>query len=649
MTFRSAWIAAAWYLALTIALTWPAAAGLTRNVPWDLGDSLQVMWILGWGADHLLRFLSGDWGALSGFWSANIFGREPLALAYSEHLLALTLPILPVYALTENLILCYNLLFFSTFVLSGVGTYLLVRDLTGSPRGGFVAGLIYAFALYRIGQYSHLQVISSQWMPFALYGLRRYFEARRVRALAGATAALVLQNLSCGYYLFFFSPLVLAYALFEIGSRRLWRDRRVWIGLSFAGIAVAAATVPFLLPYLELRRLGHSERSLAEVVEFSADVYSYLTAHWHHPIYGAALRVWPKPEGDLFPGVLPVLLAGLGVGAHVRHLWRQSRPAPDRRPKWEIRLTTTLFALAATSAALIFLTGGVRTTLGLVTLSARSPERPLAVAMLVLAVAVWRSPRVRAFLRGTPRSAIAFYTCAAAACFLLSLGPMPEVMGQRLPHAGPYMWFYEHVPGFNSLRVPARFGMLVMLCIAVLAAFGLRVLERRTRHGRALALLAAGLVILEANPAPIEINSTPALDRFVAPPARLVPGPATLDIYREVRALPDTALVAELPFGQWAYELRYMYYSTTHWRRLLNGYSGGFPDSYIRAASILGELPDARLDDGWDLLTDAGVTHLVVHESAFLDGKGVRLSDWVRSRGARELARAGDDRLFAMP
>ncbi|HSP92189.1 MAG TPA: hypothetical protein VLN08_14840, partial [Vicinamibacterales bacterium] len=157
--------AAAMYSVIALALTWPLAAGLTRDIPWDLGDSVLNMWILQWGADHWLRFLGGDFGAFRGYFHANIFYPEPLTLAYSEHLTAQVLQILPVYGLTGNIVLSYNLLFLSTFVLSGLGTFLLVRELTGSARAGFVAGLLFAFAPYRIGQFSHLQVLSSQWMP----------------------------------------------------------------------------------------------------------------------------------------------------------------------------------------------------------------------------------------------------------------------------------------------------------------------------------------------------------------------------------------------------------------------------------------------------------------------------------------------------
>ena len=82
------------------------------------------------------------------------------------------------YWLTGNIILCYNLLFISTFALSAFGTYLLVRDLTGDKRAAFIAGLVYGFLPYRIASVPHVQVMSSQWMPFALYGFNRFVTDR---------------------------------------------------------------------------------------------------------------------------------------------------------------------------------------------------------------------------------------------------------------------------------------------------------------------------------------------------------------------------------------------------------------------------------------------------------------------------------------
>ncbi len=648
MNVRSAWSATAWYVAATIVVTWPTAAGLARDIPWDLGDSLMVCWILGWDADHLLRFLGGEWSAFRGFWTANIFGREPLTLAYGEHLIALALPITPVYALTKNLILCYNLLFLASFVLSGLGTYLFVRDVTGSTRGAFIAGLIFAFALFRIGHYSHLQLLSSQWMPFVLFGVHRYFEHRRPLSLVGASAAWVAQNLSCGYYLMYFSPFVVAYVLFEIGRRRLWRDRGLWIALSVAALGVAAITLPFLVPYLELRRRGQPARSLDEVIRFSADVYSYVTAHWFHPLYAERIRVFPKPEGDLFPGLVPLLLSFVAVVAQVRSLAARSLRLPGAPSTWGVHLAILAVCIGSSLVVMIFLTGGISTISGDDLLQVRRIFRPLVAALIGLGFWAWRSPRVRTFLRGTPRSTIGFHLAALAACFLLSLGPLPHVLGRPLSDPGPYRWLYDYVPGFDGVRAPARFGMLFALFLAVLAALGVRTIEQRVRRASLITIPLALLFFYEATAAPILMNVTSDANGLARPPGQMAPGPETLGIYRAVNALPRNIILAEFPFGDPSYELRYMYYSTTHWKQLLNGYSGGFPYSHIRAREVLGALPDRRHDEAWTLLMSQQITHALVHEGSFLGDAGARLSSWLESRGAREIAMAGRDRLFEL-
>src|SRR5437660_10547342 len=125
---RSALIVVVLYTALTIALTWPLARGLTHDLPGDFGDPLFTSWAIAWDATHLG----------TGWWSANIFAPHPLTLAYSEHFLPQALQVLPIYSATRNPILCYNLLFLSTFVLAGLGMFLFARELTGSSSAGLV-------------------------------------------------------------------------------------------------------------------------------------------------------------------------------------------------------------------------------------------------------------------------------------------------------------------------------------------------------------------------------------------------------------------------------------------------------------------------------------------------------------------------------
>ena len=65
------------------------------------------------------------------------------------------------------------------------------------------------------------------------------------------------------------------------------------------------------------------------------------------------------------------------------------------------------------------------------------------------------------------------------------------------------------LPPFRGLRAPARFAMLVLLGMSVLTAIGMARVAR-TFSGRAVALAAAGLVVLEYSVAPLSIQIMPS-------------------------------------------------------------------------------------------------------------------------------------------
>jgi hypothetical protein len=87
-------------------------------------------------------------------------------------------------------------------------------------------------------------------------------------------------------------------------------------------------------------------------------------------------------------------------------------------------------------------------------------------------------------------------------------------------------------------------------------------------------------------------------------------------IYRMLAA-PDVAAVAEFPFYTPAAILRnapYVLNSTTHWKPLVNGYSGFVPPGYVGIADQLRGFPDER---SRHQLRAIGVSHVVIHLDAF--------------------------------
>jgi hypothetical protein len=636
------------YTAITLWTTWPLARGLTHDVAWDLGDPVLVIWALAWNCAQILAILGGDLSRVSSYFDANIFAPAPNTLAYSEHFVAQAIQILPVYALTGNAVLCYNLLYLATFVLSGLGAFLFVREITGSRAAAFTAGLLFAFAPYRFPQSSHLQVLSSQWMPFALYAFRRYFDTHRPRALAWAAVALVAQNLSCGYYLLYFSPFAAAYVLAEIAARGRWREVGVWRDLAVAAVAVAAATVPFYLPHLALRDAVPSTRTLAEVGRYSADAFSYLTAFPEQPIWGG-MQWFPKPEGQLFPGVAALILAAVALWPRNADGAGAPKDVPPRKRDWRHVATIVSGVLAVLHLALFFVLLGARrivVDLGAVTVRASDATQLLLRAVVlgaaILGLSAGARARAKAFL--WPHGA---FLVALLAAMWLSLGPSPTSMGRPLDLAAPYRVLYDVVPGFDGVRAPARFWMIGLLALSVLGGLGAARLAGRPA-GIAVIALTWWVCLAEARLDTFVVNGAGPVAGFNAPEPRLRSRGDAPPVYAAVAKQPADAVLAELPLGLPDFDLRAMYYSTLHWRRLVNGYSGFTPTHYGRLVAALGR-PTASAGDAWEALMSSSATLVLVHEAAYPGEAGTRLTDGLRERGARELARDGVDVLLALP
>lgn len=643
---RSAKAAALAYLAVTLAATWPLVLGLGRNVAWDLGDSVLVMWILSWDCEQLLRMLGGDFSRLATFFDGNIFYPAPLTLAYSDHLIAQAVQIFPVWVVSGNPILSYNLLFISTFVLSGTCMFLLMRELTGNAMAAFVGGLLFAFAPYRLPQSSHLQVLSCQWMPFALYGFTRYFDSRRLRPLAGATAALILQNLSSGYHLLYFPPFVMAYVLWEVARRHRWRERRMWLELAGAGAVVTLVTAPFLLPYAAMRGLWNTLRPAAEVSRFSADVYSYATAFSEQRVWGDILRAYPKPEAELFPGLVPLLLAAGGIAWWGRRDEKPGSGGSVRTPRWFAWLLGLAAIVHLVAAIAVLVSRRITYDFGLFELRMSNANQLLLRATVAAGLLALVSPRARGLFRTFIRER-GFPVAGLLVAAWLSLGPLPQAQGRPVEIAAPYRVLYEHVPGFDGLRVPARLGVIESLMLAMLGAYGAHALTR-SRTGRAVLAAAGVFFLVEATHVPFTTNGMAPVRGYATPEARLYRPARAPAVYREMARQPADSVLLELPFGQPDYDLRAMFYSTVHWHSLVNGYSGVFPPHYGLLTAAFSEMsrhPAISLD----AIRTTGATHVIVHESAYLDTEGVDASALLRGAGAVEIFRDGGDMLFRLP
>ena len=285
----------AFFLALALAWLWPVPARLTSRIPNDLGDPLLNAWILWWNTQAIP--FTERW------WNAPFFYPAPGALALSEHLFGIAVFTAPLQLAGLNAVGAYNVALILSAWLSGYFAFLLGRKLTGSSLAGVIAGLAFALAPYRAGQLSHLQVLTAQWMPLALFAMHSYLDDRRRRWLFVFAVAWLLQAWSNGYFLLFFPVLLGMWLAWFVR----WKDDpRPGIMLAATFALSSIALIPTLLKYREVHQTLGLARQRGEMLLFSAEPGSFLRMPY-------PLKFWPyfepKTQEDfLFPGVTAVLL-----------------------------------------------------------------------------------------------------------------------------------------------------------------------------------------------------------------------------------------------------------------------------------------------------------------------------------------------------
>lgn len=528
-------------------------ANQTLAAGWVMADIHLTMWILSW-----------DWHAITtspaSFWDPNAFYPAVQVLAGSEHMLGHLLVFGPVYALSGNPILAYQLNIFAALSLSGAAMYALLRHWGVGRAGALFGGFVYAFCPARAYGLLHAHLMPGQYLPLALLYLDRTIASARVRPALAAAFFLSVQILT-SYY----TAYGVMIALLGYGAGVLWatRGRLRPAGVVVASLAVLGAFAVLAGvsgPYIELQAQGvvpDIERERIEWIRAGAahPLWTYLTP--------PALITGIQQSISVYVGFLPLLFA---MAAFL------PRRTPGSEPeRWSVAATFGLFL----------------------------------------------------------------------ACWAVSLGPSLEIGGLSIPL--PYQFFVSVVPGFSTMRVLSRLGIIAMLGVAALAGLGAGRLFARVPAGRA-GVVGSGVAL-----AALLVGTAFEYDfpNRAFPTSPVTGGPNRPEVYRALDEHP-IAPVLEIPAGGLVGEIRglvwdseAMMHSIGSWYPLLNGYTGYYPPSYVPLVTLARALPDEKALEL--LVRSTGLRYVVVHRDRLMAGDRAR---WNEPEGLELLGTYGQDALF---
>jgi len=302
-------------------------------------DTRLNAWILAW-VDH------AAWTRPTALFDANIHHPALNVLAGSEHMIGVSLQLLPFEPFVDGAIARHQLALALSSALLAATSLAAVRWATAS---WWAASLAAAFALlmpWRVTELAHLQLSSAQWLPLVWAGVMRGMlgEARR-RDLFLFGVVLTLQLLS-SFYLAYFLTLSCAVLVGTVAAihRPRWRDLRRLAIASAPGYAVFVLSA---LPYLRQRAEAQLTSTLDPALSLGLG-----------PALGVIAPRWPwgwellNAPANYWTPVAVAVLAAIGLAAS----WR--KPAADRTDRTDRQHVFSLGLAAIVVLSVVMMIGG---------------------------------------------------------------------------------------------------------------------------------------------------------------------------------------------------------------------------------------------------------------------------------------------------
>ena len=551
-------LAAVLFCILTLGMTWPLVCHLDTHVTPGFQPALTVpyfnLWTLAWN----YRWLQGE---VDNYWDANQFFPHRKTLAYSEPQFGTSLLTYPTVGLGGNTVLAYNVATLLFFFGAGMAVYALcwwvlglMPDVRESNRcaAAITAGILFAFNPYMFRELGVLQLLATLFPALCLLGLHRFFHKKRLSDALLFTAGFLGCWHTCAYYGLFLSVFVACFP-FLFWHRDLFRWRHLMRGFVALAISIAG-----LLPLA----YGMQSAKVAMSLDRSEEIVRALSA---------VLRRYLEPSSS---SLIYKHILGEGV------------------PGSSLFLGGMLLCLSVVGTFTLFKSHILRW-------NGQSDSETLAVS---------NPTRLPSFRRYS-----IFYITMACVAFILSMGMAFTPIHTKglgiyriIAWFSPYNLLYKFVPGFSSIRSPYRFSIFLALFLAILAGVGVLWICRRfrSRWRWPVVVCLIGMSLFELWPVPVRLIKVPVALAELPP------------VYQHVKKLPsDTALI-EVPLPTLPSEegleptARYIYYSTFHWQRLVNGYSGFSPRAEDELIKMFAE---PKHEDALSALRAFGVEYILAH------------------------------------
>ena len=276
------------YAVATFVMIGPFVLPATRidTTSYDSHDSAIFLWNFWWTKTAVL---SGR----NPYWTDTIFYPTGTSLVFHSFPLPHSLATIPIQMISpgpDGLAICFNLIVFASYVLSGFAAYRLALYVTGSCSGAIIAGLFYTFIPYHLLNAPRLHVLAIEFLPFYVLAQLRLEASPNLRNSIWLGFWLALNYYTSLEYALFLVLFSCARCVWLMCVRRRWLTWDYTRQLFVAGTAFVVLAGPLIYQQWQVYLVEWQsiERSFDEAAKWSPAVASFVTPSRLHPAYGDA-------------------------------------------------------------------------------------------------------------------------------------------------------------------------------------------------------------------------------------------------------------------------------------------------------------------------------------------------------------------------
>lgn len=539
-------VIALFFILLIVTMTFPLILSINKYIPGffstdEVYGTIWDSWRIRFSWNNHLSLKNTDF--ISYPLGLNLFSSGYASYMYLGILYFLSIFTTPV--------LTYNLQIICNFFLGLLITYILIRYITRSTAGALIGALSFGFSPYQFARsWQHISLTYNFLIPLSCLAIIMLSEKpynRQAFFLCGS----ILLTFSLDYAISFFTAIALAiffvYSIFFnryiFSTRDINHNRPFSYIKRFFVIVILAVIVSFpqFLPIIK-KRLMYSSASSP-----------------------SAFNPYHRPFEDLFAQSSRPLSYFLPATVH-----------PIFGKFTENFIGNELYGDSFTEHALY---------LGWI---------PLMLAFV--AFRRWRRNRKLPGRENSENFYIGFYVLLAVMAWLFSQPPWWNIFGFKLYM--PSFFMYKVLPMF---RAYCRFGIVLMLAVAVLAGFGLKFFLERFKSRKtkvAVTALFCSLVLFEF---------------WNWPPYKVIDLSKVPAVYYWLKEQPKEIVIAEYPLDYDSPNELYKFFQTVHERKIING---TIPGTY--ANKVAQEIRRLSKPKTASILKWMGVKYVVVHKDDYL-------------------------------